>query len=274
MRCVSMMKKMLFPILFILILLGCMTDDDTLDFPRSLNLNNEVLSWNAVENATSYTINIDGVEYDSTELSFDLNFLDNGSYEIKILTNQDDESSEYSPVFNVVFERDYTAPQNVMVVDDIFLTWDAMESVTSYSVWMDDEEIAITWVASYDLSLLSLITSQYHSFQVTGNYGVHSTLKSSSVGYVNFPLGGDAISATYTLNQIEDVVIAFEGTTTVDYVWFEGNFISSDLYSQTVDTQLELDPSIFSSFNVGIYNLRLLTSTGYIVVDLSVINPE
>jgi len=265
-----MMKKALLLIILLFILSGCVTNDDQLDFPRSLHLNQEVLSWDAVEDATFYTLNINGETYNTSELFFNLNFLDNGSYEIKILAYYGEIYSEYSPVFNVVFERDYTAPQNVVIVDEIFLTWDAIEFVTSYSIWMDEEEIALTWVPSYDLSLLTLNVNQPHSFQVTGNYGVHSTLKSIPVEYTYLPRIGNTLLETYTLNQSAQVVILLENPTTINSVWFESEFISSDYYTQSVNTQIEFDPSVFESLAVGTYEMRLLTSTGYIAVHITI----
>ncbi|MCF7931024.1 MAG: hypothetical protein K9L02_05915 [Acholeplasmataceae bacterium] len=265
-----MMKKALVLIFLLLILSGCDMNDDQLDFPRSLHLNQEVLSWDAVEDATFYTLNINGETYDTSELFFNLNFLDNGSYEIKILAYYGYIYSEYSPVFNVIFDRDYMAPQNVMIVDEVFLTWDAIEFITSYSIWMDDEEVALTWVPSYDLSLLTLNVNQSHSFQVTGNYGVHATLKSTSLEYTYLPRIGNTLLVSYTLNQNEQVIIELENPSIINSVWFESEFISSDLFTQSVNTQIEFNPSIFESLSVGTYEMRLLTSIGYIAVHITI----
>lgn len=268
-----MIKKIIFSILLILILSGCVQDDDAVDFPRSLHLQDEMLSWDAVENATSYTISIDGEEYTSTDLFFDLNFLENGSYEIMILTNQDDESSKYSPVFSVVIERDYTAPQNMSLMYDIFLTWDEIENVTSYSIIIDDDEVGSTLVSSYDLSSLILDANQLYQLQVVGNYGAHSTEKSASIAYHSYLGLGIIIQETFTLNQDEPVVLSFMNIIILDYVLVDDLIISEDLYTQTISL-IELDASIFESLELGIHEVQLLTPSGYIVVEVNVVNPS
>ena len=92
-------KKKLFYILFFLIIVissilivSCNDSGEpsgspmeTLDAPTNINIDKRILTWNAVENATGYSINFNNEEYETTEPTFDLHFHgDGGEYDIRV----------------------------------------------------------------------------------------------------------------------------------------------------------------------------------------------
>ena len=77
--------------------------------PEGLRVEDEVLRWNAVENAAGYVVEIDGVEYEVAKESYDtfLKFTKSGKYSIRVKAQSDlgeyedsawTEILEYSPV--------------------------------------------------------------------------------------------------------------------------------------------------------------------------------
>ena len=268
-----MTKKLLIILLFLIILTGCQMQDPAVLYPENIRIMNEVLLWDDVEDATSYTVSINDETHKTTELSFDLNYLENGTYQIKIMTHKDLLSSRYTPVMTYTLARDYTAPQNVSITDGIFLTWDIIEFATSYTIFIDDIESATTLVNSYDLSILTFSTNTLYKIEVVGHYGVHQTLKSDSIAYHNYVSLDLDIQETYTLNQQTPLTLSFSNPLTIDQVLLGDVILPASSYTYSLG-QLEIDHSIFESLDLGVYELFILTTTGSIKVTLTVMNPE
>lgn len=88
------MKKLL-SLLFIFLLVACSAK--TLSTPKNLRIEDDVLSWDKVDNASKYVILIDEDEYSSKANNFDLSFLEAGTYEIKVkATAKGFNDSQYS----------------------------------------------------------------------------------------------------------------------------------------------------------------------------------
>ncbi|MBQ7323594.1 MAG: leucine-rich repeat domain-containing protein, partial [Clostridia bacterium] len=58
---------------------GCGPNLPSLEKPQRLRVNNDIVMWEGVENATEYVIVVNGQEYKTDKLYFDLSFLTSGS---------------------------------------------------------------------------------------------------------------------------------------------------------------------------------------------------
>lgn len=102
----------------------------------SLDYENNVLSWQNVENATSYEVYINDVLQDLTTSPFDLSSLtDAGEYTLKVVAIADGyKSSEATIKYIVSGDVDpLDAPTNFNL-DGFILTWDEVEGAVGYKI--------------------------------------------------------------------------------------------------------------------------------------------
>ena len=82
---------------------------ETLDAPTNINIDKRIVTWNAVENATGYSVRFANVEYETVEPAFDLHFHgDGGTYEIKVKAIGDGKSycsSDWSEAANITLSE-------------------------------------------------------------------------------------------------------------------------------------------------------------------------
>lgn len=100
------MKKILYSLLSLLITVSCILivscndsgepsapSVETLDVPTNVSINNRIVTWDAVKNASGYSVKFNGVEYESAENSFDLHFhADGGKCDIQVKAIGDEKS--------------------------------------------------------------------------------------------------------------------------------------------------------------------------------------
>ena len=122
----------------------------------SLDLNTSILTWNAVEKATSYTVFVNGTsEGDFTETTFDMSEYDAGSYTIEIVANA--KSFVSSSSIATLTKRKLKAPTVEFSTLDgnVVLTWEAVNFADTYIVTVDDQQVFIgearTYILSYDV---------------------------------------------------------------------------------------------------------------------------
>jgi hypothetical protein len=172
-------------LVFSVLLVAC--GDIELDAPV-VEINNGIVSWEAVENADNYKVFINTDVKETTETSYNLNDenLAVGTYTIYVVAAA--ESSLSMPSNSVSFEvtdggenNDLSTPSNVVITDDM-ITWDAVADATGYTVMIGTESYT-TSTNSYDLSSLGLSPGEY-SVTVKANNATDSSSASSAVSYV------------------------------------------------------------------------------------------
>jgi hypothetical protein len=152
-------------LVFSVLLVAC--GDTELDAPV-VEINNGVLTWDAVEDADNYKVFIDTNAIETSDTTFDLNDenLAVGSYTIYVVAATSDSLSmpSNSVTFEVVDdgggnEETLDAPANVAVSNEM-VTWDAVTGATSYIIMVDSTSYSTTTL-SFDLATLNLPVGSY-----------------------------------------------------------------------------------------------------------------
>ncbi len=125
----------------ILILCFCLIGCTNSDCPKNLRLIKNELSWDKVENATGYIVNINGV--DEENIIEDTKYLIEtiegiGIYDVKVKTIFNNKTSKYSNIITYkvkAIKLDY--PINIRSTDKT-IAWDAVENALSYSILINN----------------------------------------------------------------------------------------------------------------------------------------
>ncbi|MDR0289924.1 MAG: hypothetical protein LBI06_03225, partial [Treponema sp.] len=137
------------------------TTTQQLAVPSNLSISGTSLTWNAVENASAYTVDVDGNPYNAPENSFLLPVLsDYKTYTIKVKALGNGTTYTDSPWSDttayVLEEPNLPAldtPQNVQIAETV-LTWDTVSGAVRYSVEINGKENPAN-TNSYSLSGLT-----------------------------------------------------------------------------------------------------------------------
>jgi len=201
----------------------------TLDTPQNVTITDGVLTWDAVTDATAYTVIVDSNSYTVSVTTFDLNTLDLpvGTYPVHIVATQGLNLSEPSTTINFVVEAVVIGvPQNVAINDGV-VTWSAVTDASSYVVHVGTETHTVT-VTTFDLSTLTLTEGNYSVF-VVAMIGTDASSPSTTVSYF---VGGT------TLDVPQNVAIA-AGILTWSAVAGADSYVvyvDEDSYTVTVTT--------------------------------------
>jgi formylglycine-generating enzyme required for sulfatase activity len=156
--------------------------------PTNLQINGTTLTWDAVTNASSYMVDIDGTEYPSASASFSLSVLTNyKNYTIKVKALGDGEAYTDS-VWSSTKSYSLPEPQGIpalatpvnLQINETNLTWDVVADAVKYSVDINDME-NVAAANSYSLSALTVGTYMIRVKAVGDNVTKKNSLWSDSI---------------------------------------------------------------------------------------------
>lgn len=127
----------------------------TLDTPQVV-CQNGVLSWQAVDNARTYTLTVDGIVVDSelSECAFDLNeyCIAPNKYYIQVAANTNGNYLS-SDAADYVYEKFENRITPVLIIEGTTVAWNAVDGAGGYSVYINDEcAVAMTDGHSFDFA--------------------------------------------------------------------------------------------------------------------------
>ncbi len=161
-------------------LVACKTVDfTTLDAPSGFTQSGSTISWNAVSNASSYELTVDGGETLTTkETYYTLSVTEIKSYEVKIRAvgvNSKDETV-YSSYASYTFTKTNKLDRTVITITDKVATWTAVQNAGSYTVKVTDT----TSTAKYEDTITELSYSfDSEKYSSTGRYYIYVTANPS-----------------------------------------------------------------------------------------------
>ena len=157
-----------------------------LDAPANVTIQDGIVTWDVVANATEYDVTIAIHTYSVTTNSFDTTTLDLpvGDYQIQVIAKN--EAGVSSPSTAVTLSITNSAvivdtPSNVTLTDNI-LTWDAVLGATGYVVTIGDESVSVV-LTTLDLDTLDLLPGTYN-IHVVAKISALSSSASATVTYV------------------------------------------------------------------------------------------
>ncbi len=259
------------------ILVSC-TELLTLTTP-SVTIEGDVISWEAVENATQYYVYVHDTastetetEYQTvTDTSYDLSSLSlaDGEYSVYVVaTNGTEFSANSSAVTYTVGEGgggELTLSAPVISLTGDTLSWSAVTDATGYTIFIGSTEVDVT-TTSYDLTNQSLADGTY-SIHVIATAG---TVESSDSNAVSYEVSTGSTTLTTPTNvQITANILSWDSVAgadsyrvTVNGVEISVTTTSYDLSQQTL-TPGNYDVSVVA---VGTNGQSLSATATYTVI--------
>ena len=264
------MVKKLIVILLLFSLIGCSESNDMVRYPKNIMYLDEVVSWDLVDDATSYSIKINNDVYSTEETLFSLETFPNGTYDIRVRTHKDDVSSYFSPAISITINRTYQTFDEVTLSNHI-LSWSEILGVSSYEIYDAMTLLATTSNASIDLTLLDLEIHELYQIRVAALYPTTDRIFSNTYIYHTYEDLDITIQTTFNHNQVEVLSICVGSQLNIDYILFENQLIDSSLYSLD-EGMLNLLHDGFHPDELGLQELTILTPSGFITVIIDVVN--
>lgn len=264
------MKRIIIVLLFVLLLTGCKNEHEEiiLEIPTNITQNGETLSWDSVENATSYSVSIGSFVKNTVETSISLLEFENGTYDVKVMANAVYDYSEYSEIITITINRTYDIPQNLVYVDDV-ITWNEMPNAISYNLQINGEAIEVT-DNSYAFTPLSNVVYEINVQAVyqTGSSSMSSTIHFHTFEVVNeshvtsfnrlLPIGLEIVlPESIILNALYINQINY----TTDYVTIDGS-------------KLTFNNDWLTLFGIGEHTFTLITETERIDIIVNIFEDD
>jgi hypothetical protein len=185
--------KNIFKFLFVVILglgflSGCDDNDSsqisdssivlTLDTPTNIAFEDGIITWDEVDNATSYIISVNDDEYESTTNSYHIGYDYVGSVTISIIATSSDSSFADSlpgTVTLTISQLILETPVNLVLTGSL-LTFDAVDYATSYQIYFNDDLIDTVTNNQYTVSASVLASGGYLQVKAISTIHVSSPL--------------------------------------------------------------------------------------------------
>lgn len=212
-----------------------------LDAPTGLSVSNDVVSWNAVANAGSYTVSVGTLSETVSETSYTYTGAA-GVYNVSVVANPADAASYLPSSAAILNDIKFGKPaleSPVVTIDETTLdgftaSWPAVANATGYMVDVTSDAEGINSVGS-----VAETPGDPYSITVTGlaeatEYYLHVYAAADGVEYSDSPIVVTRVVTTSsTAQQYTDILVAskFNATSTT-YAGFSGvTFTSSAVYA-------------------------------------------
>jgi hypothetical protein len=257
-------------ILISLILVSCTNQDDRISYPENIRQSDELVLWDEVDDATSYSIKINNTVYTITDTSYSLENLPNGTYDIRVRSHKDDLLSYFSPVLRVTLNRDYQGFEFVTLVDHT-IYFPEIDGVISYALYHGDTVLTTFQTDSIDLSSLTLSSNQLYAFRIAAIYPTTDKVYSEIIFYHTYVDLDIFVETTFDHTLIDNLDIQLSSQVEIDYLLYNNEVIPTSQYAFN-DNVLTLVHDAFHPTEEGTHYIYILTTSGFITIKINVIN--
>lgn len=246
---VKKLMRIVLLLLFSIVLVSCNGEIViTLDAPQNIAIQDGVLTWDAVTDATGYTVVVDTTSHNVTATTFDLNTLGlaAGTHPVHVIATQGTNVSLPSTTVNFVVEAIVVGiPQNVAIANGI-VTWSAVTGATGYTVHVGTATYEVT-ATTFNLTTLTLAQGNY-SVYIAAKIGTDVSLSSATVSYF---VGGTTLAVPQNVVITNGVVTWSAVTGASSYVVYV-DAVSHPVTATTFDLKtLDLSPGDHAVFVVA-----------------------
>ena len=232
----------------------------TLAKPVNLNISNDILTWSAVTNATSYRIYSNGSQLGtSSSTSYSLASLSYGTFDLQVqaIANGYNSSEKSDPEEYVINPIQLPAPTN-LGISGKSLTWNPVANAGSYTITLSTGVI---------LSVGKNTTSKDLSSYLT-NVGTYTaTVKAGGSGRYIASEPSDAYTILITALQIPNISITSNGVLSWEAITNASQYdvyLNSSLKATTSSTSINMNNYISTAGTYSIYIIAKSSSLLYI----------
>lgn len=261
------MKRIIITTLLLFILVGCSTPIEY-KAASNIQIENEVITWDAVKDSISYEVTLNEVLYTLSIPSYDISELNNGSYTIRI-TIIYPEGYKKSIDYDFEISRLYQSPTNLNITDSI-LSFTSLIP-TTYQLYIDDVLITTFEDTSIDISNY-VVLNQTSSITVNAIYESQNYMSNVYIydGQNNLDMNQ---SITYELRSSDTIVFNFDQLDDVLYIKINDKTLDNTLYTST-STSITFDKDVFFYPSYGINIYEVYTSSGDFTITINVVETE
>jgi hypothetical protein len=261
------LKNFIIAALLLFILIGCSTPIEY-NIATNIQIEDEMIKWDAVDEAISYEVKIDENVYTLSTPSFNISKLNNGSYTIRI-TIYYPEGYKKSIDYDFIISRLYQSPTNITIQNSI-LSFTSLIP-TTYELYIDDVFITSFEETSIDIS--SYVTlNQDSNINVNAIYESQNYMSDVYVYDGQIHLDMDQ-SLTYELRSSDTIVFNFDQLDAVLSIEIDEEILEDTLY--TFDSSsIIFDKDIFFYPSYGLNVYTVYTDSGYFTISITVVETE
>ena len=261
------MKKIFMIVLLAFILYGCAEKSlEKLDTPKYLVFTDRVY-FNYVDHATSYILEINGVEYEITTNSY--HFALEGDYTVRVKARAEGyEDSLYSEPIEFSLDFTYEIPTSVMINTEHLVTWDVMDGAIRYTVYVNGQGYDTT---DNSYSLLEFDATVF-VVQVRAVYTSGASIASEIVIDEGRAEIISTIKFNYSIQSSFDLSVIHLDS--LIYILEESAELELDLskYQYAAPQMLSMNASFLNTLSVGKHTFKVVTYEGYFMVEMNIID--
>lgn len=247
---------------------------DTLVAPSDLQMSGNVLSWQSVEGAESYQIDVKGLgTFDTKNTTYFIDVEETGSYEIRVRAKAGETYSEYSEVYTYVVEQMLGKPVTTFSVENKTVSWSAVDGAAGYlvrvlkgdeSLTLDDALVEMSEVSGTSYKLEKEEYSQPGKFVVEVKALAPEGSNFSDSAYSDpCTFTNDAQLSTPVLTSVTSTRVYWNSVSNATSYYLEARNTaeSGEVYSTTVKANTSTSVSVLlTAFNIetpGIYTVHI-----------------
>ena len=276
---VSMKNKIAITTIILLVavlVLAFVACEDTLVAPMNLDMSGNVLSWQAVDGAESYEVDVKNLgKFETKKTTFFVEVESTGSYDIRVRAKKGDVYSDYSETYTYVVSSMLATPE--VTYDEIskVVSWNAVEGAVGYTVRVrytdkdisaDDAVIEMTDTQSTSYTLEKEEYTKPGSFTIEVKAVAATDSESRDSAYSNACVFvNSATLSSPVLTSITSTRVYWNSVSNAKSYYLEArNKDNADLvYSVSVNATTSTSVSVLlSNFNIevpGAYTVHIKT---------------
>lgn len=193
-------------VLSIILLSSCQDNKSTIPELNNVNYENFVITWDKID-AVYYELVINKKVYKTEDTSFDVSFLETGSYQVNLVAIVG--LSRSNPAeFYISVERPF--PTNLTIIDNT-LSFEASSFSNATEIYIDDTMVQTITTSTVDLTGLGLEINQTYQVQLISLYlnDFKSNL-SDTINYYYYEIGHPYLKSPASINyQYDPLVFEF-----------------------------------------------------------------
>lgn len=213
------MKKQHLLVLLLIIFLSACKNSESLDInpPRFLRVVQQQITWESIDSADYYVLNINGIDQVVDENIYELSNLEIGIHLFKIKVVIDNKESTYSNEIEVKWI--YSAPISNIRIDGNTVVWDQITGDDNYHVEISGKETQIEFDSTTSLIDFSEYEDEIYNIKVNLNFGDDFISENEFIVDLN--------PYTY-FDEMQDFIVS--DVQSPSSVYFNGDELSNNLY--------------------------------------------
>lgn len=249
---------------------------ETFAAPTNLEMSGNVLSWQAVEGAESYEIEVKNLgTFETKNTTYFIDVEETGSYEIRVRAKKGDTFSDYSEVYTYVVKQMLGKPVATFAVENKTVSWSAVDGAAGYivrvingneSLTLDDAVIEMSEVSGTSYKLEKEEYSKPGKFVIevkalaTAGSGFSDSAYSDPCTFTN-----DAQLSTPVLSSVTSTRVYWNSVANATAYYLEARNTSApdEVYGTTVNATTSTSVSVLlTNFKIetpGIYTVHIKT---------------